>query len=409
MSAFSSRKTQMKSKVATNSRRGARFLGYTLVLLVSGCATSITPNASRSDPASSSSPNLASPDDALGRLQDQDSMALERLWKARQFDSATSHSFGGFELGRGDVLRISIPPIEDCTVRISEEDTIALPLLGEVSVAGMTEKDLRTALTARMAKYRHHPQVDVFLQQAEDRQVAVLGAVKTPGRYMLSSRDDTVMTMISRAGGMTDGAASRIFLIPGPPVNTHSNTAAARGQAASAASPALKPSSVGADEAEPAPANNAASLSSSESDTLPGGLDDEQFVIDTSQPGSQRYMEVPARPGDVILVPLAGEVTVQGWVEHAGSFKISPKMSVLNAIAAAGGAKFSSSATLLRQRPTGGKQALKLDLSKIKSGEETDPPVEGGDVVVVEKSALGAVPYAASFIIQHVGLGFPVF
>lgn len=398
----------INSKVGNNSCRCPRFLGYALVLLVSGCATSITPNASSSDPASSS-PNLASPDDALGRFQDQDSMALERLWKTRLSDSANNHSSGGFVLGRGDVLRISIPPIEERSVRISEEDTIALPLLGEINVAGMSEKDLRTALTARMAKYRHHPQVQVFLQQAEDRQVAVLGAVKTPGRYMLNSRDETVMTMISRAGGMTEGAASRIFLIPAPPADVHSNAAPVTGPVASAVRPLLKSSSGGADDAKAAVTSDAASLRSSELDTLPGELDDEQFVIDTSDQRSQRYMELPARPGDVILIPLAGEVTVQGWVDRPGSFKITPNMTVLNAIAAAGGAKFSSSVTLLRERAPGGKQALKLDLSKMKSGEETDPPVEGGDVVVVESSALGAVPYAASFIIQHVGLGFPVF
>jgi polysaccharide biosynthesis/export protein len=398
----------MNSKVANNSCRCARFLCYALVLWVSGCATSITPNGSPSGPASSSSPNLASADDTLGRFQEQDSVALDRLWKTRVFDSATSHSTGGFMLDRGDVLRIAIPPLEERSVRVSEEDTVALPLLGEISVAGMTEKDLRTALTARMAKYRHHPQVEVFLQQAEDRQVAVLGAVKTPGRYMLNSRDDTVMTMISRAGGMSEGAASRIFLIPGPPADVHSKAAATSSQVASAMT-TVKPSSGGADETEPAPASSTASFTSSEMDTLPGGIDDEQFVIDTSESRGQRYMELPARPGDVILVPLAGEVTVQGWVERAGSFKITPKMTVLNAVAAAGGAKFSSSATLLRETGTGGKQALKLDLSKIKLGEETDPPVEGGDVVVVEKSALGAVPYAAAFIIQHVGLGFPVF
>ena len=154
---------------------------------------------------------------------------------------------------------------------------------------------------------------------------------------------------------------------------------------------------------------NAASRPPSELDPLSAQLGDEQLVIDTSEPSSQRYLEIPARPGDVVLVPLAGEVTVQGWVEKAGSFKVTPKMTVLNAIAAAGGAQFSSSATLLRENPNGGKQAIALNLSKMKSGKQPDPPVEGGDVIVVERSALGALPYTASFIVQHVGLGLPVF
>lgn len=400
----------MSSKVANKmNQRASGLLCSALVLLASGCATSVMPNPSPADPPSASGPNPASPDDAVSQFQDEDSVALDRLWKARLFDSADSPSSGGFMLGRGDLLRISIPPIQQRTVRVSEEDTIALPLLGEINVAGMTEKDLRTALATRMAKYRYHPQVEVFLEQAEDRQVAVLGAVKTPGRYMLTSRSDTVMTVISRAGGIIEGAASRIFLIPAPAADVHSG-AAATVQVAAGGSPTLKLISGGADGAEArARVVDAGIRPSSELDPLPARQAEQQLLIDTSQPRSQRYMEIPARPGDVVLVPLAGEVTVQGWVERAGSFKVTPEMTVLNAIAAAGGAQFSSSATLLRQEPNGGKQAVALDLSKIKRGEQRDPPVEGGDVIVVERSAVGALPYVASFIVQHVGLGLPVF
>jgi protein involved in polysaccharide export with SLBB domain len=313
-------------------------------------------------------------------------------------------------LGPGDLLRISVPPIEQRSVRVSEEDTIALPLLGEINVAGMTEKDLRVALAVRMAKYRYHPQVGVFLERAEDRQVAVLGAVKTPGRYMLTSRSDTLMTVISRAGGITEGGASRIFLVPAPVADLQSRSTAPTVQVAAAGGPTLKPVSAGAERVEGgARVANAATHPSSELDPLAARLGDEHLLIDMSQPRSQRYMEIPARPGDVVLVPLAGEVTVQGWVEKAGSFKVTPAMTVLNAIAAAGGAQFSSSATLLRENPSGGKQALVLDLSKMKSGEQPDLRVEGGDVIVVERSVVGALPYSLYFIVQHVGLGFPVF
>jgi hypothetical protein len=45
----------------------------------------------------------------------------------------------------------------------------------------------------------------------------------------------------------------------------------------------------------------------------------------------------------------------------------------------------------------------------MKSGEQPDLPVEGGDVIVVERSVLGAVPYSVYFLLQHVGLGLPMF
>jgi len=49
-----------------------------------------------------------------------------------------------------------------------------------------------------------------------------------------------------------------------------------------------------------------------------------------------------------------------------------------------------------------------LDLTKIKRGEEPDIPVQGGDVVVVERSVAGAVPYSLYFLAQRIGLGVPI-
>ena len=54
-------------------------------------------------------------------------------------------------------------------------------------------------------------------------------------------------------------------------------------------------------------------------------------------------------------------------------------------------------------------RVIALDLSRMKAGEQPDPPVEGGDVVVVERSVLGAVPYSLSYLIQRVGFGVPLF
>jgi len=392
------------------NQRASGLLCTALLLLAPGCASSVTSIPTEANPPAASSPNPAAIEPTAGlQFQDEDSSALEKLLQARLLDSADNPS-ASFVLGPGDTLRISVPPIEQLTnreVRVSEEDTIALPFLGEINVAGMTEKDLRAALAVRMAKYMYHPQVEVFLDKAEDRQVAVLGAVKRPGRYMLTSRSDTVMTAISRAGGITEGAASRIFLIPAPVADVHARAAAPMVQVASAGDPTVMPISTEAD-AEGGARVGAATGPSSGLDTLPGRLGGEQLVIDLSQP-SRRYMQIPARPGDVVLVPLAGEVTVQGWVEKPGSFKVTTGMTVMSAIAAAGGPQFTSSATLLREQPNGGKHSIALDLSKVKSGEQPDLPVEGGDVIVVERSVVGALPYTVYFLVQHVGLGLPIF
>jgi protein involved in polysaccharide export with SLBB domain len=83
-------------------------------------------------------------------------------------------------------------------------------------------------------------------------------------------------------------------------------------------------------------------------------------------------------------------------------------MTAMGSIAAAGGALFSSTATLLREQSDGSKIQVPLNLSKIKSGAQSDVQVQGGDIVVVERSALGAVPYSGYFIMQHLGIGLPI-
>ena len=367
------------------------------LLLLSGCATS-APSEQAGRVSSTAPPVTASlngdrevgqaapgvQDVALGEDDDQ---ALENLWRSRT-DAATDDKSSNFALGPGDVLRISLPQLDsqrDRTVRVSEEDTIALPLLGVINISGMTEADLRDELTRRVGNYVYKPQVGVLIERTESRDVAVLGSVRNPGRYMLASHSDTIMTMISRAGGMTEEAASRIILVPAP-------RAIVREKARLVATTLAQ--GVPRDDSSPM------------QQTLK-----ERVVINLTRADNQRYLELPARPSDVIIVPAAGEVTVEGWVQSPGKFKITPGMTALSAIAAAGGAQFTLSATLVREQQNGGKLDLPLDLSKIKNGTERDVPLEGGDVVVVERSVVGAVPYSLYFLVSHmgVGMGFPAF
>ena len=192
-----------------------------------GCSSSTSASysqpAAQADPPSSqlSSVPRESPVASLDQAADSNTDALENLWKVRVIDRSADASRAGFTLGPGDLLRISVPQIpqlRDRTFRVSEQGTISLPLLGQISVIGMTQQDLLNDLSNRTRKYVYHPQVEVFLLRSENREVAVLGSVKKPGRYMLASRSDTIMTMISRAGGLnTDAAApaaARILLIP---------------------------------------------------------------------------------------------------------------------------------------------------------------------------------------------------
>jgi len=397
----------------------ARFVSAALAI---GCATYTSPSSNGAGNDISAASARPSEDheasvSTANRGDDDSGVLIDALYRSRMGAEPRETSPRNFTLGPGDVLRISVPLIEQLkerTVRVSEDDTIALPLVGVITVTGMTEEGLRKDLIRRVAKYMYHPQVEVFLQHTENREVAVLGSVKKPGRYMLASRTDSIMTMISRAGGLNDDAATRIMLFPAPPSAAHqvslSTAGAPNGNLPTDRIPPLTllakndvtKESV-ADVSEGSLKNADAPIEANRNERTPT----DELVIDLARPDNQRYVEMPARPGDVIVVPAAGEVTVQGWVDKPGAFKITPGLTTLGSIAAAGGPNFTSSATLLREQRDGSKLSIPLDLSRMKHGEETDLPVRGGDVIIVEKSVAGAVPYSIYFLLNKLYLGVP--
>jgi len=256
--------------------------------------------------------------------------------------------------------------------RVSGEGTITLPLVGVVPVAGLTEQQTREEIQRRLQKsYMYDPQVSLFVQEYRSRQVAVIGMVKTPGLYNLVSETDTILDMLSQAGGMQDTAASRILLVPAEP----------GGESQAKEFAATLPVALGTQDSSPA------------------GKSPDPIVINLQnlrRGGQQIYLTLPVRPGDVIIVPGSGEVLVGGWVKSPASYKVSDGMTVFGAVTAAGGLMYaadSSSIEILRTGKAGEKISLSADLEKIKRGESPDILVEAGDVIEVPSSTLKVVPY----------------
>lgn len=386
----------------SNRSFGLAFRYIAFLVLAAGCSTA----ASGRQSVASDPPRVAASNEGASRVSSSDVQSdtrdLEALWSSRMSGPSAEQS-SQFALGPGDLLNISVPQLpqlQDREVRVSEEDTIALPLVGEINVNGMSEEDLRNELSKRAGEYLYHPEVAVFLQHTENRQVAVIGAVKMPGRYALSSRSDTIMTMISHAGGLADDASTRILLIPEGENPAHKSVP----EQSATAQPGSDTRFADEDQGRISPVSVPAESQAAEALRLMS----HRVIINTARASEQRYLEIPAMPGDVIIVPTAGEVTVQGWVDRAGSFRITSGMTAMGAIAAAGGANFSESATLLREQDDGRKIQIPLDLSQIKSGEQPDVQVQSGDVVVVERSALGALPYGVYFLASHFGMGMGI-
>jgi polysaccharide export outer membrane protein len=107
-----------------------------------------------------------------------------------------------------DVLQITVFEEPDLTtkVRVSRAGQIVFPMLGQVSVSGLTVSEVQERLTDLLgADYLVHPQVQVFVDKP--RNVLVTGQVRRPGSYPLSTeRATTVMELVALAGGFTEDA-----------------------------------------------------------------------------------------------------------------------------------------------------------------------------------------------------------
>jgi len=249
-----------------------------------------------------------------------------------------------YRIGPGDLLEIKVFEVDQLNqvVRVSEDGSITLPLLGRIEIEGLTQSGVVQKLTTLLqAKYVKNPQVTVFIKEYKSQQVAVIGAVEKPGNYELVGRKN-LLQMISQAGGLTDKATDEIFV--------------------------LRDAGDGAASSIP--------------------IDLKDLMVN----GNQK-LNIPIEPNDVINVPVDKEIRVFvfGRVTQPGAlkFKISEKVTLLSAIAQAGGlaegAK-QSAVTITRKGPGGQEEKIRVNLKDVISGKKKDIPLQEGDVVFVPES-----------------------
>ena len=135
------------------------------------------------------------------------------------------------KLGSGDAIRVLVHQQPDLTTeaRVTPNGTIAMPLVGEVKVAGLSTGEAAGAIAEsfKKGKFLKNPQVTVALTTVRSRQVSVLGLVTRPGRYALDDTSSGLTDVIAAAGGVTptgddtvtvirDGQSQRVALLGKP-------------------------------------------------------------------------------------------------------------------------------------------------------------------------------------------------
>jgi polysaccharide export outer membrane protein len=126
---------------------------------------------------------------------------------AAAVNRAAAAATAEYLIGPEDVLDISVwkNPELSRKVPVRPDGRVSLPLINDIQAAGLTPSQLRDQLAKRLAEFVPSPEVSVIVQEVQSLKVAVVGAVKTPGRFMLKS-PATVLECIALAQGLTEFA-----------------------------------------------------------------------------------------------------------------------------------------------------------------------------------------------------------
>lgn len=304
-------------------------------------------------------------------------------------------------LGPGDQIEVSVfgEPDLSRSATIKPDGTIALALINEVKAAGKTTTQLETELTKMYSKYLKAPSISVVVRELRVERVYLLGQVNKPGDYQLRPNVG-IFELLASAGGTTNRAdLAKAVVIRGKTETikvdlldaiAKSKTPEAKLQAGDvlfipetdrrivALGEVSRPGSYDLLEGQ-----HISDLLAAAGGPTPKAARDKAFVLreGTQIPvdlkrvlAGETDANVALRPGDMLVVPENKErVLVMGVVAKPGPYDLTENMTLLDAIAAAGGTTPKSD--------LGGVQVVRLEGGKTKSiPVKADQAMQGKDL-----------------------------
>jgi polysaccharide export outer membrane protein len=269
------------------------------------------------------------------------------------------HAFAGSQeretllIGPGDTLHVQVldtPELEQHP-RVTDGGEIPLVGVGNLRVVGLTPAEAAAQIRMRFISrhFMNHPDVSVTIEQYATQTVSVLGQVKAPGAYPIST-PRSVLSVVALAGGLTETADYHL-------------TIQRRDSAQQPVSYTL-----------------------------------------SNDPRVAIAQEVQVFPGDTVVVPKAGIAYVLGDVGRPGGFVMQnnhSQLTVLQAVAMAGGTAKSavpSHAKLIRRKPEGQYQEIAINFSAMQKGKAPDMVMEPDDVLYIPFSYLRNIAGSSSSI-----------
>jgi len=246
--------------------------------------------------------------------------------------AAPASAAAQYRLAAGDSIRVFVYQNPDLSLelRITETGAVSYPLLGALQLAGLTvtQAEKRIGDGLRDGGFVNRPQVTVMVMQVRGNQVSVLGQVGRPGRFPLETGEVRLTDLLATAGGVNQGGGEIIVV-------------------------------VGTRNGEP--------------------FRTEVDLPSVFAPGN-RARDVLLQNGDVVWVDRQPQIYFYGEVQRPGPQRLERGMTVLQALATAGG---------LNQRGT--EKGLRVHRRDAAGEVKTLEPkmtdtLQPGDVVFVRES-----------------------
>lgn len=259
------------------------------------------------------------------------------------FFSARPSGLDEYRLGSEDVVEIRAFELEpvNVIVRVAGDGSIEVPLVGKLSVQGLTAPEAARKLIERLSGQVENPQVSVLIKEFNSRRVYVLGAVGKSDNYPMPGAR-TLLQMLAEAGGLDPKAGKVLYVFRDAPDGRNARL------------------------------------------TVP--------LHDLQVKGESRY-NIWLLPGDIVNVPAREvvKVSVLGAVKSPGLYEmpIEDGPSLLKAIAMAGGLTTVASQkglSLVRRDSAGHETITKIDMKQILEGKKSDVALAEGDVILVKES-----------------------
>ena len=277
----------------------------------------------------------------------------------------------GYLIGPGDEITGKVLGEKDFdfVATVDEDGKIEVPFFDKPVVAKCrSERELRSDITALLARYLRTPQASIRVTQRNSRPpVSVYGEVRQPQQYGLTRRT-YLLEVISAAGGITEksGGAVQVFRTRAPICG------------------------------EPGTSNDWKIETAN-------GLDVPSRIYSLATLRQGREESNPEiMPGDIIVVPKAAPVYVTGEVVRPGEMSIPEGgLPLTQAVAMASGitreAKSKNIKIYRRKLGSTDPVVIVANYDLIKKGNEKDVMLEPFDIVEVDKAPKKFTDYLIEF------------